>query len=313
MRNCAIIHPLHLELETASLFKMIHNIWPINPALKAWDKMALKVGYLPGYCNICGMLTLFRVNHPNFREHVACRICRSVNRQRQIVSLLLSYISDSGDEVRTFASIRDIPKETVIWNAETTRALHKRLALHLGKNYISSEYIDPSLKSGEIKSGVLHVDIQETHFEDNSLNFILSSDVMEHVPMPQKALKEIYRVLKPGGCHIFTAPFYHHRFTNEKRVVVDDKGVSQYFRQPWYHDDPMRAEGALVYTIFAPELLCQLEGMGFEARLCVVHSPFRGILGCNGIVVVARKMLEPNYVRDWIFPDNNWPMHHAGS
>lgn len=280
---------------------MIHNIWPINPTPRAWDKIVLKIGNLPGYCNICGMLTTFRVDHPNFREHVVCKKCGSRNRQRQIASLLLSYILGSGEKVRKFASISDIPKETVIWNAETTRALHERLVVHLGGNYISSEYLDPSLKSGEIRNGLLHVDIQETHFENDSLDFILTSDVMEHVPIPLKALKETYRVLKPGGCHIFTAPFYHHRFTNEKRVVVDDKGKAEYLRQPWYHDDPMRSEGALVYTIFAPELLCQLEEIGFEARLCILHSTFHGILGCNGIVIVARKVLEPNYVRDWIF------------
>jgi SAM-dependent methyltransferase len=283
------------------------------PARRVWDRIALKVGNLPGYCSICGNLTIFKVDHPNFREHVVCERCGSRNRQRQIASLLLAYLFSDGGDPPMFANIREIPSATVIWNAENTRALHERLELRLGNNYISSEYIDPLLKSGEQRNGVLHVDMQNTHFEDNSIDFILSSDVMEHVPMPLKALKETYRILKSGGCHIFTAPFYHHRFTNEKRAVVDEKGAVRYFRQPWYHDDPMCAEGVLVYTIFAPELLCQLEQIGFEARLCVLYSPFHGILGSNGIVIVARKVLEPNYARDFIFPDNNWATPPAGS
>ena len=287
---------------------MIQTIWPTIAAPRIWDKIALKVGYTPGYCVICGLATIFKVDNPNFREHVVCTSCGSRNRQRQIASLLLSYLSSDCENMRPFACIKDIPKEVVIWNAENTRALHEKLALHLGSNYISSEYIDSLLESGEQKDGVLHVDMQDTHFEDNSLDFILSSDVMEHVPMPLKALKETYRILKPGGRHIFTAPFYHHRFTNEQRAVMDDKGAVKYFRQPWRHDDPLRAEGVLVYTIFAPELLCQLEQIGFEAKLCLLYSPFHGIFGSNGIVIVATKAIPPNYARDFIFPDNNWPI-----
>jgi SAM-dependent methyltransferase len=286
---------------------VIRDLWPIDPPVHARDKVALKLGYLPGYCNICGSPTVFRVADPNFREHVICGICRSRNRQRQIVALLLSYVAESGRRHSAWRSLRDIPRETVIWNAETTRTLHQRLASHLGGNYIASEYIDPVLKSGESRGGILHVDMQATHFQDNSIDFVLSSDVMEHVPHPRRALTETYRILRPGGCHIFTAPFYHHRFTNEIRVRVDDAAVPMYLRRPWYHDDPLRAEGALVYTIFAPELLCQLEDIGFEARLCLVYSPLHGILGSNGIVIVARKAPIPRYATDWVFGDDDWP------
>jgi predicted SAM-dependent methyltransferase len=286
---------------------VVRELWPIEARARARDKLALKLGYVPGYCNICGHPTVFKVDHPNFREHVVCRICGSRNRQRQIATLLLSYVIEGGGRASPWLSVRDIPRETIICNAETTRALHQRLALRLGKNYISSEYIDPSLRSGESRDGMLHVDMQATHFADNSIDFILSSDVMEHVPHPLQALTETYRILKPGGCHIFTAPFYQHRFTNEVRVSVDDRDGATYLRRPWYHDDPLRAGGALVYTIFAPELLGQLEDMGFEARLCLVYSPLHGILGSNGVVIVARKAPVPRYARDWVFGDEAWP------
>jgi hypothetical protein len=81
-------------------------------------------------------------------------------------------------------------------------------------------------------------------------------------------------------------------------VRVDDGGVATYLRRPWYHDDPLRAGGALVHTVFAPELLGQLEDMGFEARLCLVYAPVHGILGSNGIVIVARKAPVPSGARD---------------
>lgn len=279
---------------------MIKNIWPIKSPVVISDKIALKIGRLPGYCNICGNFTLFDVSHPNFREHVVCTKCQSRNRQRQLIYLLLFDILN--DESLKFASIRDIPTDIVLWNAESTGALHKKLSEHLKDNYICSEYIDSSLRSGDMKDGMLHVDIQETHFDDNSLDYILSGDVMEHVPFPLKALKETYRILKPGGCHIFTAPFYHHRFTNEIRTIIDENGEHRFLRKAWYHDDPVHETGALVYTIFAPELLVQLEQVGFEPRLCLVHSVANGILGNNGIVIIAKKSISPDQKVDWIFP-----------
>lgn len=194
-----------------------------------------------------------------------------------------------------------MPGNIVVWNAEATRALHASLKRHLGTNYISTEYVDSNLQSGDSVADLIHVDIQRTHFQENSFDFILTSDVMEHVPFPEKALKETYRVLRPGGCHIFTAPFYHHRFTNERRATMQEDGSIEHHRRPWYHDDPLRPEGVLAYNVFAPELLCQIEAVGFEARLLRLHSPFHGIYGQNGLVIVARKAIPPNHARDWIF------------
>jgi len=36
-------------------------------------------------------------------------------------------------------------------------------------------------------------------FPENIFDFVVSTDVFEHLPNPQKAVQEIYRVLKPGG------------------------------------------------------------------------------------------------------------------
>ena len=50
-------------------------------------------------------------------------------------------------------------------------------------------------------------DIEELPFKDNSIDIIINSAVLEHVRDPQQVIKEIYRVLKPGGV-VFTAfPF----------------------------------------------------------------------------------------------------------
>jgi SAM-dependent methyltransferase len=214
--------------------------------------------------------------------------------------VLLRLINPRG---KRFASLLDIPRNLVIWNTETTRALHTQLQAHLGANYIASEFVDPERSSGELVDGVLHVDMQKTHFADESLDYILSSDVAEHIPHYLDAMSETYRILRFGGAHVFTAPFYHHRFTVERRSVMNPDGSVEHLLKPWYHGDPLRPEGVLCFNVFAPELLVELEKIGFEAQLLRVHDPLRGILGFNGIVFVARKVRTPAHRRDMILGD----------
>jgi SAM-dependent methyltransferase len=44
-------------------------------------------------------------------------------------------------------------------------------------------------------------------FCDASFNVVLCTEVMEHVPEPEKLLREVNRVLRPGGLLILTTPF----------------------------------------------------------------------------------------------------------
>ena len=49
-------------------------------------------------------------------------------------------------------------------------------------------------------------DIQDSRIEDNSFGLVLCSEVLEHVPDPERSLKTLYRILKPGGIAIVTTP-----------------------------------------------------------------------------------------------------------
>lgn len=55
-------------------------------------------------------------------------------------------------------------------------------------------------------------DIHDLPFPDNSVDAIICIAVLEHVEEPQRAVREIYRVLKPGGYAYLYAPFlfYYH-------------------------------------------------------------------------------------------------------
>ena len=46
----------------------------------------------------------------------------------------------------------------------------------------------------------------EPPLEDNSIDFVISLAVIEHLRRPEKLLSESYRILKPGGCIYLTTP-----------------------------------------------------------------------------------------------------------
>lgn len=63
---------------------------------------------------------------------------------------------------------------------------------------------------------LLEMDIENMEFPENSFDSILSTCVFCTVPSPEKGLKEIYRVLKPGG----TAIFLEHMKSSNKFINI---------------------------------------------------------------------------------------------
>lgn len=127
-------------------------------------------------------------------------------------------------------------------------------------------------------------------FDENSFDLIISTEVFEHIPDPYKAFSEIYRVLKKGGSHIFTVPYYEDCEKDEIRAFIDENEEIVYVMEPQYHGDPIRSdEGILVYTIFAEEMLKKLQSIGFTVKLDRELNLFKGILGSNNIVFITTK------------------------
>lgn len=75
-------------------------------------------------------------------------------------------------------------------------------------------------------------DICDLPFEDDSFDFILCNHVLEHIPDDKKAMKELYRVLQPGGTAILQIPQDLEReHTFEDDSITDPKERAKIFGQ----------------------------------------------------------------------------------
>lgn len=262
-------------------------IYPIYPTRTRLEKIMLKAGFGVGRCVVCGELATMKPVEENLRESCRCTRCSATNRQRQIAYVLCGAVSSVvGRRVASLPEIAPFDHLT-LFNTEARGAVHQRLSSM--KNYICSEYFGDEHEPGAMVNGVRHEDLQALSLEDGSVDFILSSDVFEHIPEPYEAHAEVYRVLKPGGRHVFTVPFYQTEFLDEARTGIDEEGKTVFLMEPEYHGDPIREGGALVHTIFSLEMLVELRRIGFRPNLHHLYRPALGIVGPNAIVFEAIK------------------------
>jgi len=77
---------------------------------------------------------------------------------------------------------------------------NKNLTRYIGLDLQGSSVHDTSIAD-------LHWDGETIPMEDRSADSAMATEVLEHSFSPQKTLKEINRVLKPGGVFFFTVPF----------------------------------------------------------------------------------------------------------
>ncbi|WP_261803280.1 class I SAM-dependent methyltransferase [Variovorax sp. PAMC26660] len=238
---------------------------------------------LSGACSVCGAAARFTGFTDNPRESGRCSNCQSFNRQRQMAFTIREQCGLPQRGGWHF------PPDFTIYNTETTGALHLQLAEL--PNYVCSEYFGDEYKSGEMVDGRRHEDLQALSFADNLLDLVMTSDVMEHMPEPYAAHAEIFRVLKPGGRHIFTVPYSPLLAEDQVRAKIVD-GEIIYLEEKAFHGDPVRPdEGVLVWTIFGLNMLDRLRSIGFEASEWDLDEPAYGIVGPGALTFEARKPL----------------------
>ena len=224
-----------------------------------------------GYCPICRQRSRFVAKQEWLRDFYLCEGCWSCPRQRALVEIL-----------------------------ETTAPRWRELTVHESSpsiNFFAAQcpgythsFFFENVPLGSFKDSARCEDLECLTFADDTFDVFLTQDVLEHVVRPDRALREIVRVLKPGGVHIFTTPKHKHLLSSSPRVRWNDGGEIEYLIPPQYHGNPIGDGRSLVTWDYGADFDdLASEWAGYLVSDYVIRDRKRGIDGEYLDVFVIRK------------------------
>jgi len=186
-----------------------------------------------GECPLCEKAVTFSAINTWFRDSLLCSGCGSIPRERALFKVIKDYYPNYSQ-----LSIHE--------SSPADRGASPKLKKECS-NYSSSQYF-PNVAPGsaDTKTGFRCENLEALTFPDNSFDIFVTQDVMEHIFDYEKAFKEIARVLKPGGAHIFSVPLINKGKKSECWASRGGNGEIIYHQEPQYHGNPVDAKGALV-------------------------------------------------------------------
>lgn len=203
--------------------------------------------------------------YQNQRENVLAPGTLSLERHR----LLWLYLCDTDFFKKDIKLLHFAPEQ----------AFYKRFKNQKNINYTTTD-IESPLAS-------VHADICNLPFEDNKYDVILCNHVLEHIQDDQKAIKELYRVMKPGGWGIFQIPLDMGRKTSfQDDSITDPKERTEIFGQY----DHVRVYG-MDYFDKLRSAGFQVEELLFQKKLSPEQVKRYG-LNPNELLPVCRKPLQ---------------------
>ncbi len=242
---------------------------------------------LNGFCHVCNKSVPFIVDFlysyeingkltPNWRERLLCPQCNLNNRLRAALHI--------------FDDILKPKPDSNIYITEQTTPLYNHLKLQY-PNLVGSEYLGDSVQMGySNEAGIRNEDLTQLSFQEDELDFILTFDVLEHIPDYQKALTECFRCLKPNGFMLFSIPFALMDEKNIVRARLNKEGGIDHLLPPEYHGDPINSDGLLCFYHFGWQLLEEMNAIGFKDTKALFYwSSHFGYLGGNQFMFMARK------------------------
>lgn len=232
----------------------------------------------PGECSICGAhgssaRTIYFEKGPWPRDDLRCARCLSIPRERCLMEVI--------------GSLRPNWRELEIHESSPGgRGASKTLACATG--YTSSQYLDGVPLGGEV-DGTRCEDLSRLTFADESFDLLVTQDVFEHVFEPASVLAETARVLRPGGAHIATFPWYPHLAKTRERARLVG-GEVQHLLEPEYHRSPVNGGASLVTLDWGADVFEHAHAAGLNLEIHkLAQDRRRGIDGEHREVFVFTK------------------------
>lgn len=218
-------------------------------------------------CAVCGDRGRFRRDRRSIAASFPCPSCGAVLRYQGQARVLVSRYARHG--ATSLAELVREPEFRLMRIWEPGRLGPFRRYLRRLGGYQESRYW-PDVEPGETRGGVRCEDLMAPTFASDSFDLVITTDVFEHVRKPYLGLAEVFRVLRPGGVHVFTVPA-RWPMRSQTRVRVDTSGDEDAFLlDPAYHGN------SLVYHDFGLDMLGRLADIGFETEPVVFDSSSPG-------------------------------------
>jgi SAM-dependent methyltransferase len=171
---------------------------------------------------------------PN-RANARCPSCGARNRQRRLWLYLERKTNLLVDRLR-------------VLHFAPERIFEEWLGSRPNLDYVSTDLERPR--------AMVKADITDLPFPDDSFDAILCSHVLEHVVDDRNAMRELYRVLRPGGWAVVLVPIDFSRSeTFEDPTIVAPADRERLFGQ----DDHVR--------VYGRDFTARLEEAGFTVRV----------------------------------------------
>jgi SAM-dependent methyltransferase len=182
-------------------------------------------------CNICGWHGPEFAGPPH-SEMANCPHCGSVARDRFLY----------------WCWTHRVPYDKSARVLETSPRLDSRYRNRMSKltHYTASDYDESAHKA------MIRLDLQQMDLPDESSDVTLTPHVLEHVPDTERALAELHRVTRPGGCVLLMIPM--------------PQGITAPPAKPEYHGD-----NTLVFWRFGWDLRDKIRAAGFDVTCLVTQ------------------------------------------
>lgn len=165
-------------------------------------------------CPVCGcrVRKFMPYGYVESREDALCPRCLSLERHR----LMWLFLQRETDLFKTTPRLLHVAPE---------RCFIKKFEKLLGENYVTADLESPLAK--------VKMDIHDIPFPDGSFDVVFCNHLLEHVEDDRRAMREICRVMRPGGWGIVLCPVNPARATTyEDPSITTPEGRREAFGQP---------------------------------------------------------------------------------
>ena len=182
------------------------------------------------------------------REQDICPYCQSTDRDR----LVFLYLKYETDFFRKQVSLLHIAPEPALYHVFKKA---KNIDYHPGTKYQEGFYYDNTIEV---------IDLLEIPYSDNSFDWVMCNHVLEHIPDDISAMRELFRVLKPGGKAILQVPYS----LKLEKTYEDDR-----YRTPKEREEHFgQFDHVRIYGLDYPD---RLRSCGFEVNIIKQSGGFK--------------------------------------